>query len=833
MRVSFTHPRFATLRLLASIVLTIGLALAVEPVPAAYAASFTPTRFDDPPPNGCVPSDCSLREAIIATNAAPSHDTIRLQSGVYVLSIPVGLVTSAADGDLNIAGDLTISGAGAGASIIDGAGIDRAFAIDVGSVRIEHVTIQNGNAHDGGGILNMSVLQLHDGIIRNNIASEHGAGIGNRGDMTLTNSIVRDNRTDDESDAGVFNAGTMTIRGSTISGNAALDNGGGVLNQGTIEIVDSVITGNSAGLGGGGMHNAGPTATAHLNNVTIAENRAQQGSGIFNAGLMTMERCRVAENRAAQGGGIFNSGTLLLSDTIVRDNSVNTFDGAGIFNTGTLSLYRSALAGNDTIEGGGGLTNRGSATVRASQVYENTTYDGSGAGIDNLGTLMMLGSDVRDNRAHSLDGGGGLNNLGVATIEGSTVRGNQAIVLGGGIRNSGTLTLTASTVAGNQATERGGGVFNLGTLRIAGSTMRDNRAIIDGGGIYNYGRVTLADSLIEGNRANSAGSAFGSGGGIFNALEGTLVLTRSIIRANQSIVGDTAGNGGGIYSAGRLTLTQSTIRDNRAGSNAGGVYNAETGVATLANSLVDSNRVDDGAGGGVRNDGELSVTATTFHGNVATEDGGGALFNAGTASISGSTLSDNHSAESGGALYNASSGSASISKSTISGNRARSEGGGIFNRGGTLHLNNVTIANNAVIGDGGGIANGLLGAVSGWIDIANSIVAGNRKIGGGNSDCLMTLNSQGYNLIQNSASCIVTGDPTGNLLGIDPRLGPLANNGGPTRTHALRPGSPAIDAGNPATPGSGGNACAAADQRGVARPQGSRCDIGAYERRIQ
>jgi CSLREA domain-containing protein len=194
---SSVYLRFRGRYLLAVVALIAGLALTVGPLPTAHAASFTSTRFDDPSPNGCVPADCSLREAIMAANAAPGHDTVHLRSGVYVLSIPIGLAASAADGDLNIAGDLTISGAGAGASIVDGTGIDRVFAIDMGSVQIEHVTIQNGNAHDGGGILNMSVLRLHDSIVRDNIASEHGAGIGNRGDMTLTNSIVRDNRTDE------------------------------------------------------------------------------------------------------------------------------------------------------------------------------------------------------------------------------------------------------------------------------------------------------------------------------------------------------------------------------------------------------------------------------------------------------------------------------------------------------------------------------------------------------------------------------------------------------------------------------------------------------------
>jgi cysteine-rich repeat protein len=100
----------------------------------------------------------------------------------------------------------------------------------------------------------------------------------------------------------------------------------------------------------------------------------------------------------------------------------------------------------------------------------------------------------------------------------------------------------------------------------------------------------------------------------------------------------------------------------------------------------------------------------------------------------------------------------------------------------------------------------------------NSIVVTNRA----------PLVSQGYNLIQENDHSI-TGDPTGNQIGVDPRLGPLADNGGPTPTRLLLPGSPAHDAANPAAPGSGGVACEATDQRGLARPIGPRCDVGAVE----
>ena len=128
---------------------------------------------------------------------------------------------------------------------------------------------------------------------------------------------------------------------------------------------------------------------------------------------------------------------------------------------------------------------------------------------------------------------------------------------------------------------------------------------------------------------------------------------------------------------------------------------------------------------------------------------------------------------------------------------------------------NSTISGNDAGSGGGGIQN------SGTLSLTNTIIANNP---GG--DCYGSVTSLGYNL-DNDGTCSL--NATGDKSNVDPKLGPLQDNGGPTFTHALLPGSPAIDAGNPAAPGSGGLACSANDQRGVARPQGTRCDIGAFE----
>jgi len=244
------------------------------------------------------------------------------------------------------------------------------------------------------------------------------------------------------------------------------------------------------------------------------------------------------------------------------------------------------------------------------------------------------------------------------------------------------------------------------------------------------------------------------------------------------------------------------------------------------------------SGGGISNGGTLSITDSTITTNAAGPEGcGGGISNGGTLTLTNSTVSKNVAASfsDGGGICNW--GDATIVNSTISGNTADFDGGGIDN-GGTLNLNNVTITNNTADsdGDGSGDGGGIFDVSLDTVNLKNTLIAGNTDTGGEGPDCWGPLNSQGYNLIEVlTPSCTIGGDTTGIIVGQDPWLGPLADNSGPTKTHDLLFWSPAIDAGNPAAPGSGGNACAGTDQRGFARPLdgdadgAARCDIGAVE----
>ncbi|MGH7801374.1 MAG: autotransporter domain-containing protein [Thermodesulfobacteriota bacterium] len=312
------------------------------------------------------------------------------------------------------------------------------------------------------------------------------------------------------------------------------------------------------------------------------------------------------------------------------------------------------------------------------------------------------------------------------------------------------------------------------------------------------GNLTLDGLTITGGFApTSIDSVFFShaGGGIFLNNGGTVNIT------NSTISGNTADNdGGGIFNSGNMTITNSTINNNEAVESGGGIENAD-GTITITNSTISDNTAGV-EGGGINNNVQegtsiITVTNSTISGNTAVE-GGGIENLDGTVNITNSTISDNMA--------------------------THSDGGGIGNFvSGTINMNNVTITNNNASGGGSGLFTS--NEPGSAVNISNTIIAQNTG-----SDCEGTFNSQGFNLIQTvPVNCSIVGDLTGNIIGQDPLLGPLANNGGHTQTHALLLGSPAIDAGNPDPPDGVPPRCETTDQRGITRPQGPRCDIGAFE----
>src|SRR6476620_2543935 len=345
---------------------------------------------------------------------------------------------------------------------------------------------------------------------------------------------------------------------------------------------------------------------------------------------------------------------------------------------------------------------------------------------------------------------------------------------------------------------------------------------ITGGGASN--------TIIDGNRSARPDSR--------------VLVLGSVVTVNISGVtirnGGTGDVGGGVFNAGTLTLTNSTVSGNNVGGSGGGIYNANGATALLTNITVSGNNAGED-GGGIFNFGTLTLTNSTVSGNNAGDDAGG-VFNVpgGTAMLTGITVNGNNAGDGGGGIRN--SGTLTLTNSTVSGNNAGGNGGGIYNFLGTVNSFNSTITDNRADAglNGTGVGGGVHNDAAATFTFQNTILAGNfetQPVGkvfvATTGECDGTITSSGSNLMKNydTSHCTVIGNP----LLADPKLSPLQNNGGPTQTHALLAGSPAIDAGNPngCLDSSGGPL--QIDQRGLLRATDGNgdgtvaCDIGAFE----
>ena len=384
----------------------------------------------------------------------------------------------------------------------------------------------------------------------------------------------------------------------------------------------------------------------------------------------------------------------------------------------------------------------------------------------------------------------------------------------------------------------GGCIINLlGHLTLLDVDVLRCETDTNGGAILNQDRLTLQGVTISESVAGA------SGGGIHND-GGQLAIELSSIIDNTS-----EGAGGGIYNDGTAEIHLSEISRNTAVGWGGGIFNAEDRGLLIDFSRIDDNRVNwapplvpVSRGGGIFNAGEpAQVSRTTFSRNIAGNGGGagGAIHLAasGSLSIEESSLTDNIAAF-GAGIY--AFGSLSLSNSTLSGNDADVDGGGLYSSfTGVVTLTNVTVTDNSVdadedgFGGGGGIYN------VGFASVANSLFSANedRSPGPGSAapDCFGVLDSVGYNLVADlgqvaeggDPACEIAGNVTGNTIGQPADLGPLNDNGGPTWTHALLPGSLGIDTGDPAGCFSHDGVLLDTDQRGFFRQD--RCDRGAFE----
>lgn len=403
----------------------------------------------------------------------------------------------------------------------------------------------------------------------------------------------------------------------------------------------------------------------------------------------------------------------------------------------------------------------------------------------------------------------------------------------GRIVNFDTLVLSNCSITGQTAEDSGGGVENYGDLTLTNVVISGNTAL-NGGGLYNGGgTVQLVDVVIQNNTAG------GLGGGIDN--DGGDVYMRNVtIKNNTAALG-----GGGFVNAGTAVGERVAMIGNRATFGDGGaLLNSDSFCLSAGwdprgcfdhpaggNSLIRDN-VSAGNGGAIANSGTVSMADSTIDRNHAQTGDGGGAWNIGTIQLAAVTISRNTAAGAGGGLFNASGGSVCCStvenlfaaNVTIANNHAGSHGGGVYTFDGAFTaLANSTVADNVADADGGGLGND--DSTWAYTEVKNTLLARN------NGNCAGTIVSEGHNL-DTGITCgfFATGDRAA-VDDLAVGLGVLAANGGPVQgsaevsdammTSALDPDGPAVDA--------GGADCVATDERGIPRPQGAGCDIGAFE----
>jgi CSLREA domain-containing protein len=321
---------------------------------SVHAVNFVVTRTDDPTPNGCNSGDCSLREAIIASNANPQgSNTIALQAATYELTLQGAGENGAATGDLDIgdgdnndqAPNVTILGVSADTTIIDAAGLhDRIFDIvDVGAiVNLTQLTLQNGDAGaaDGGAIafgVNGgfgSKVTFSDSRVIGNHAANGGAVRAccnaPNGSVNLLRTVFFDNSA--SADGGalyVVNNIGFNIQDSTIDMNQAGNNGGGIFTGSTstvVSLVNSTLSNNEAGASGGGLFYQSGNPAVHADNSTFSGNQATTGAAVSMSGLtdFRFRNVTITNNTSSgQGAGIYIPGGLTdstIANSIVAHN---------------------------------------------------------------------------------------------------------------------------------------------------------------------------------------------------------------------------------------------------------------------------------------------------------------------------------------------------------------------------------------------------------------------------------------------------------------------------------------------------------------------------------
>jgi CSLREA domain-containing protein len=752
---------------------------------------------------------------------------------------------------------------------------------------------------DGGGIWNRENLSIVRSVVSENQGDDGGGLYNFGGQFTIVDSTFSGNGSTDTQDGGgggIFNFSevvgqTSRISNSTISdnatssseGNLTSNNGGGIYNfLGTLIVEFSTITQNEASADkGSGIATLGDTnyAITRVYSSIIAGNVNSDVDHVVATGISFQ----------SLGFNVIGFGTETVPFTSIGDQRFVADPMLGsLADNGGSTPTHALLAGSPAIDAGdfdavAGADGAPEFDQRGLPFGRVTDGDADGTARIDVGSYeshaLAYVVDTLDDEDDGIGVGNGTS-LRDAINAANDDPGDDEIVFDPALFSGGPaaidlllgeLTVTDDvTIAGPGAewltinarqnsrifrVDDGDG-FEFLQAKISGLTLTGGNDAGGGGAIFSQEYLTVTDSIITGSTANS-------GGGVYNGVYGDSTLLRSDISGNSA-----TSSGGGLYNfGGTLTIRESTISGNDA-PDAAGVHNAYYGYLAVRQSVVSGNNAT-AIGGGVKNDGTaiveesrisgneaeagggihtspynfLSIARSTVSGNTATgsNTGGGGIFNNYAALyISDSTVSGN-SASYGGGLYSAGpaydSAFTRVSNSTISGNTATVTGGAMYLFGGSTAIEFSSITDNhapeAAIGGIGAQHPSFARA-----ELYHTILAGNDQFDAGPTAEINSFMSLGYNLVGVLGTNVDTFNQLGDqIIGTDdPLLGPLADNGGPTFTHALLPGSPAIDAGDPAAV-AGSNGVPLHDQRGEGfdrvrdgdAAEGIAIDIGAFE----
>ena len=442
---------------------------------------------------------------------------------------------------------------------------------------------------------------------------------------------------------------------------------------------------------------------------------------------VTVTGGRPADAPSAAGGGsggaFLNAGTLSISDSVLDDNSAERAGGA-----------IEASAGSSTTLVETDLTNNATGAAPG---------NGGGLHLTGAGTVSITGGTVSGNTAAAEGGGLWNSGAGTMTVDGTTITGNTASGAtadqgGGGLfqeAGGGTLTVRNASITdnvANGAAGSGGGILNdQSTVIVESSTLSGNTSVRAGGGVEaNIGTTNLTDVTLDGN---STGGAPGNGGGLHITGAGNATITDSTVTNNTATL-----EGGGLWNgSGTMTVSDSEITGNTASGAAaddggGGLFN-NGGTLRISGSTVEGNEADGaaGSGGGVLTlAGTLEVTDSSIDTNTAVRAGGGIEATAGSVTtLSGGSLSENVTGAApgnGGGLHLTGAGTVDVTGVVVAGNSAANEGGGLWNSAaGTMTVTSSNISNNTASGAPADAGGGGLYNDGGELIVESSVIEGN------------------------------------------------------------------------------------------------------------